>query len=170
MLPGDKVENRRREVMRLFGHRDVAHAGEKDDLGSADCTLVPLGEAWVHDRVALAPYEKRRRLDRRELTAQGLIAEELSTSAIHRPRACPDGVGRSHPEESRPNVPECDCERHGILAQAVALEDCGRRDEYEMVDQKGPGCCDPCADGASQRVSNQGDTLNANPADQRADI
>jgi hypothetical protein len=124
----------------------------------------------VHDRVALAPYEKRRRLDRRELTAHGLIAEELSTSAVHRQRACSDGVGRSHPEESGPNVPECDGERHGILAEAVALEDRRRRDEYEMVDQSGPGCCDACADGASQRVSDQSDTLNANSADQRAEI
>jgi len=123
-----EVEHDGYEVIRLVGHRHVSGAGEYDELSTRDDTLILPSQPGQHDRVALTPNQKRGRLDRRELAAESVVAEELPAGSVHRQGASAQRVAGCHPEQLRSCVTERGGDRQRVLACALAFKQTGWRD------------------------------------------
>src|SRR4029450_8805037 len=76
-----EVEHGGCEVMRLLRHRHVSGSGENDELGTGDGTLILPSQLGQDHWIALTPDEQRGGLDRRELAAESVVAEELPASS-----------------------------------------------------------------------------------------
>jgi hypothetical protein len=123
-----EVEHGGCEVMRLLRHRHVSGSGENDELGTGDGTLILPSQLGQDHWIALTPDEQRGGLDRRELAAESVVAEELPASSVDHKRASAQRVAACHHEEPRPCMTQRSGDRQRVLAWALAVKQAGWRD------------------------------------------